>query len=82
MDTSSRSYQASRGSDPIRHLDHPCPLDVVAGDDPAESLGRAYLTGWLLGGTGPIATYRLVIGGDELPGLFVCVGRQFAPVAV
>jgi hypothetical protein len=55
-------------------------LDFVAEDDPAELLGQAHLAGWMLGRLRPVATYRLMIGAAELPGLFTCVGRQFKPV--
>ena len=65
---------------PDRHLDPPHQLDVVAEDDPTEFVGRAHLAGWLLHGRRPVPTYRLIIGGRELGGLFVWAGRRFERV--
>jgi hypothetical protein len=64
-------------SEPIRPLDPPGRLDVVAEDDPAELLGRAHLSGWLIDGRRPVPTYRLLIGDEELPGLFTCFNLGF-----
>ena len=79
MDNATSLYCASIGPDldPIPCFDPPGVLEVVAKDDPGNSLGQAQLAGWLLGGRRPIATYRLMIGGGELPGLFIRVGRRF-----
>jgi hypothetical protein len=82
MDNATPIYLASSGPglDPIRHIETPSMLDVIAEEDPAALLGQAQLVGWMFEGLRPIATYRLVVGGLELPGLFNCVGRRFHPV--
>src|SRR5512144_977985 len=69
---------------PIRYRDNPPALGVVV--DPAEPAmpsGIAYPTGWIQDPRGrpPVATFRLVVGEVELPGLYVCVGRRFLPAA-
>jgi hypothetical protein len=79
MDTATRSYHATSGPDlePIRHFDTPRMLSIVAPEDPVELVGSAQLVGWLFDKNRPIATYRLRIGGNELSGLYTCVGRRF-----
>ena len=79
MDNMEALYYASSGpdSDPTRRFASPGLLNVVAKGDAAEPLGRAQLAGWLLAGRKPMATYRLVIDGDELAGLFTCVEGRF-----
>ena len=82
MTIASRAYLArpEPDFDRIRHLDPPHQLDVVAEDDPTEFVGRAHLAGWLLHGRRPVPTYRLIIGGRELGGLFGLAGRRFERV--
>jgi hypothetical protein len=79
MDYTLRSYNASSGPDfgPIRHLDAPRRLDIVDSDDPVNLLGSAQLVGWLFEEGKPIATYRLMVDGSEINGLFSCVDRRF-----
>ena len=82
MDNASRSDPAP--SDPvlvpIRRLDFPGVLDVADGEDPSGFLGWAHFVGWILDGGRPVATYRVVVGGEERPGLFLRDGRRFEPV--
>jgi hypothetical protein len=79
MNKTSRKFIASSWPDlgPTRRLDPPKTLDVAAEDEPAESLGHAQLVGRQLNDRRPVANYRLLIGGEELPGLFRCVNRRF-----
>ena len=83
MNPASSDYQAATDAvlDPSSRLDQSAWLVVVAADRPANPLGRAYLAGCVLDGGREVATYRLVIEGDELSGLFVRVGRRFARLA-
>jgi hypothetical protein len=80
MNDPSRGYRTSSDPDldPIRQLDPSRKLDVVAEDDLAERVGWALLSGWMLDGPLPIATYSLMIGGDKLDGLFMRVGSRFS----
>jgi hypothetical protein len=79
MGNALQRYYASSDAvlDPSRCLDRSATIVVIDGDRPKGSMGRAYLVGWLLGGGRPVATYRLTIGGDEVPGLFIRAGRRF-----
>jgi hypothetical protein len=79
MEYALRSYHASSDTvlDPFRRLDQSASLVVVDGDRPGKSLGRAFLAGWLLDGGSAVATYRLMIGGEELSGVFIRLGRRF-----
>jgi hypothetical protein len=82
MEYAPTTYFASGPNvDPIRHVIIPVRLDDIAEDNPAAA-GWARLVGWLLDGQRPIATYCLVIGGDELCSLFTRVGRRFDPIEV
>ena len=84
MSNAQRSYRASSDAvlDPFRRLDQAATLVVVDGEAPAEPLGRAHLAGWALDGGRAVATYRLIVGGAEVPGLFVRAGRRFEPLPV
>ncbi len=79
MNPASSGYHALTDAvlDPSRRLDQSAWLVVVAAGHPARQLGRAYLAGCALDGGQEVATYRLVIDGDELSGLFIRVGRRF-----
>jgi hypothetical protein len=78
MKDTSRIYQMSSipGVDPIRHLDPPRMLDLVGEEVRAGTPGIAQHAGWQLQGYRPIVAYRMMTGGDELCGLFTCVGRR------
>jgi hypothetical protein len=84
MGNAPRSYHASSDAvlDPFRRLDQSATLIVVDGEAPAEPLGRAHLAGWALAGGRAIATYRLIVGGAEVPGLFALAGRRFEPLII
>ena len=41
--------------------------------------GMAFPVGWIPDDRGPIATFRLTIGKKDLPGRWVCLGREFLP---
>jgi hypothetical protein len=84
MDDATPVYSdaAGPGPDPIRPPNALIALEDAAGMDPSSTSGRAHLVGWILDGRGPIATYRLVIGSEELAGLFTRVGRGFQSILI
>jgi hypothetical protein len=82
MDNLPPIYLAScqSATDQARHVNIATEPDHTADDKPAT--GRVLLVGWMLDAPQPIATYRLVVAGNELVGLFARVGRRFEPIEV
>jgi hypothetical protein len=52
-------------------------LAVVDAPDSVRTIGTARATGWVAHSKGPAALFRLAIDETELPGLWLCVRRQF-----
>ena len=84
MNPASSGYQAATDAvlDPTSRLDQSAWLVVVAADRPANPLGRAYLSGCVQDGGREVATYCMVIDGDELSSLFIRAGGRFDRIAV
>lgn len=68
---------------PIRWRDHPGAIGGYA-PEPTDRLdmpiGIALPVGRVEHPRGPVATSRLVVGNDELPGLYACDRRRFVRV--
>ncbi len=75
-------YFADSGpaSGPIQHRGAPVVLGVLEAADASVPVGRARLVGWVFDACGPVATFRLSVGAQELPDLFTCVDRQFREI--
>ena len=65
---------------PIRDGDCPSAIGVFLSSSAAVSDGIAYGVSHLPHWRGPLATFRLVVRKEPVPGFWVCVGRQFIPV--
>jgi hypothetical protein len=63
-------------SGPILWRDACSPIPVTPGRDDHAAVGKAKCVGWLDGGA---ALWRVRIGGDDLPGLWVVIDREFRP---
>jgi hypothetical protein len=50
---------------------------VVNTPESLRTIGTAYATGWVQLRNAPVKTYRLVVNEVELPGRWLCIGRQF-----
>lgn len=48
-------------------------------DGPPVPIGTAHATGFVMRRHQSVATFRLVIGGQAIAGIWVCVGRRFLP---
>jgi hypothetical protein len=42
--------------------------------------GVAYPVGWIQGSKAPVATFRLIVGQEEVEGVFLCDRRRFVPL--
>jgi hypothetical protein len=83
MNYTMQNYRATSGPTlgPIGLVAPPARINIVSETNPTRSRGQAFLSGWMLGGHKPIATYRLSIDEHELAGTFICVSRRFERVA-
>ena len=62
---------------PILGCDDCSALDVVSYRSAGWLVGNAYSVGLVAHPQGPAKTFRLVLGKVELPGRWICVGREF-----
>jgi hypothetical protein len=62
---------------PIFRWDYWPTLGVVNAPASLRTIGTAYSTGWVQHRNAPVKTYRLVVNRTELPGRWLCVGREF-----
>jgi hypothetical protein len=62
---------------PIFRWDNWPTLGVVNFPESLRTIGTAYATGWVQHRNVTVKTYRLVVNGTELPGRWLCVGREF-----
>ena len=53
---------------------------MLADRTAAMPIGIAYPVGLVEHRRGPAKTFRLVVGKVELPGRWICVGREFVPL--
>jgi hypothetical protein len=82
MNNTMQNYRATSGPTlgPIGHVAPPARINIVSETNPATARGQAFLSGWMLGGPVPLATYRLSIDEQEVAGTFICVSRRFERV--
>lgn len=68
---------------PIANGQAPSAIGILAAlDGPPMVVGIAYGVSFTPDRRGkPVATWRLVLKGEELPGRWVCVGRRFIDLA-
>jgi hypothetical protein len=52
-------------------------MGVVNAPGSVRMIGAAHATGWVAYRRGPVTTFRLMVNGTKLPGLWVCIGRRF-----
>jgi hypothetical protein len=64
-------------SGPILQRDNYGKIDVRAAPDDRTAIGTASPIGATVGG---VATWRLTVGGAEIPGIWIVLGREFRPV--
>jgi hypothetical protein len=65
---------------PILGRDCPGAIGVLTEGKAAMPIGIAYPVGLVEHQRGPAQTFRLVVNKVELPGRWICVGREFVPL--
>jgi hypothetical protein len=71
------AYSTNFGGAAIRYGEVPGAIGVLESPDNHMPIGMAFPLGWTAEG---LALFRLVIGGEEIPGRWVCRARRFVLV--
>jgi hypothetical protein len=72
-----RDFAHISGAGPVRYGRFPGSIEVLDSPDHPMPIGTAYEAGWTEDG---LPVWRLAIEGDDLPGRWVIVDREFRPV--
>jgi hypothetical protein len=62
---------------PVRYGQLPGAMGVLDAPDHPMPIGTAFEAGWTEGG---LAVWRLTVEGDDVPGRWIIVDREFRPV--
>jgi hypothetical protein len=71
-------HEHTHGAVAVRDSSHH--VDVFDDAEQGQRIGVAYRSGFVRLPEGAAVLFRLVVGGEELSGFFLCVGRQFLPL--
>ena len=71
------AYSTNFGDAALRYGEAPGTIGVLEAPDNHMPIGMAFPIGWTAEG---LTLFRLVIGGAEIPGRWVCRARQFVRV--